>query len=132
MLFMSPRGRCIGCHDGANLTDGGFHNIGVGYRSGSFADVGRFAITGVASDTGAFKTPSLRNVALTAPYFHDGTGATLRDVVHRYNLGGTPNPYQDSLVTPLGLTSQQEDYLVAFLESLTGAPPTITAPPLPE
>lgn len=131
MLFKSCRTGCANCHSGPNFTDNQFHNLGVGYQGGSFADIGRAAITGRPEDTGAFKTPTLRSVALTGPYLHDGSARTLREVVHFYNLGGAPNPYLDSRVRPLGLTATQEACLVAFLESLTGAPLNITPPTLP-
>ena len=71
-------------------------------------------------DIGAFKTPGLRDVALTAPYMHDGSEATLLDVVNFYDKGGEPNPYLDGGIVPLKLTDQEKQDLVAFMESLTG------------
>jgi len=84
-------------------------------------DLGRFEITGDPADRFAYKTPSLRNVTLSAPYMHDGSLATLADVVRFYNGGGRPNPGLDPLIRPLGLNESEIGDLVAFLESLTGA-----------
>ncbi|MFA9459453.1 cytochrome-c peroxidase [Thiohalorhabdus sp. Cl-TMA] len=80
---------------------------------------GRFAATLEKADIGAFKTPTLRNVAATGPYMHDGSMATLMEVVEFYNQGGNDNPYLDRRIRPLGLTEQQKEDLVAFLRALT-------------
>ena len=81
-----------------------------------------------AADTGAFKTPTLRSVALTAPYLHDGSETTLEAVVDLYNRGGINNPYLDPLFLPLRLTQREKIDLVEFLNALTGAPLDITPP----
>ncbi len=92
------------------------------------ADVGRYEITQDPADRWKYKTPSLRNVALTAPYMHDGSIPTLRGVVEFYNRGGVPNPLLDPRIRPLGLSETEIDDLVAFLESLTGNDvPTLVA-----
>ena len=83
----AKKGNCAGCHSAPNFTDNGFHNIGLAPGAGE-GDPGRFNIRKVASMKGAFKTPSLRDIELTAPYFHDGAAATLRDVVDHYVRGG--------------------------------------------
>lgn len=83
-------------------------------------DLGRNRITEDPDDRWHFKTPSLRNVSLTAPYMHDGSLATLEEVVDFYNDGGVPNPLQDDRIEPLGLNEQEQEDLVAFLRSLTG------------
>jgi cytochrome c peroxidase len=83
-------------------------------------DLGRYEVTGDVDDRWHYKTPTLRNVALTAPYMHDGSMLTLEDVVAFYNRGGVPNPLQDPRIRPLELSAQDEADLVAFLESLTG------------
>ena len=85
------------------------------------ADLGRYEITENPADRWKFRTPGLRNVALTGPYMHDGSLSTLRDVVAFYNRGGEPNPQLDPLIHPLGLSEREIDDLVAFLESLTGS-----------
>ncbi len=115
------KGNCVTCHLGPNLTDERFHNTGVGYVEGRFGDEGRFAVSGRESDRGAFKTPTLRNVAQTAPYMHDGSIATLQDVVDDYNDGGTPNPYLDREIRRLDLTNSEKAALAAFMRALTGA-----------
>lgn len=87
----------------------------------SFRDLGRYEVTMLPEDRWSYRTPALRNVALTAPYMHDGSLATLRDVLDFYNLGGVPNEVLDPLVTPLGLSDAEIDDLLAFLRSLTGS-----------
>ena len=83
------------------------------------SELGRFAITRKISDMGKFRTPTLRNIALTAPYMHDGSMETLEDVVEYYDQGGEKNPYLDPAIFPLNLTQQEKRDLVNFLESLT-------------
>jgi cytochrome c peroxidase len=118
-IFHSPKGRCIACHSGPDLTDGGFHNLGVGLDRPN-PDVGRYAVTQNEADRGAFKTPSLRNISQTAPYMHDGSLSTLDEVVAFYNRGGNPNPQQDPRIVKLNLSEQDQKDLVAFLRALTG------------
>lgn len=84
-----------------------------------FSELGRFLVTRQTNDIGAFKTPQLRDVLVTAPYMHDGTLATLWDVMDHYNKGGVPNPYLDGGMQRLGLSEREIDDLVAFLASLT-------------
>jgi cytochrome c peroxidase len=84
------KGGCNACHIGPNFTDEQFHNTGVAWRDGRLADEGRFAVSGNPRDHGAFKTPTLREIARTAPYMHDGSMATLEDVVEFYSEGGRP------------------------------------------
>jgi cytochrome c peroxidase len=100
----------------AFFTDGKFHNTGIGAdRHGRYKDLGRYLQTHKEEDRGAFKTPSLRNVALTAPYMHDGSLKTLKDVIDFYVRGGNPNPHQDTLIHKLNLTKQERADLLAFL-----------------
>jgi cytochrome c peroxidase len=129
-LFLGPA-RCAACHAGENLTDERFHNLGLGLAARE-PDLGRTLVTGREEDRGAFKTPSLRNVALTAPYMHDGSLATLRAVVEHYERGGVANPWLSPALAPLGLSEQQKQDLVAFLEEgLTGQGDPVTVPRLP-
>jgi cytochrome c peroxidase len=116
------KGRCGMCHAGFNFSDGLFHNLGVGWNSdtGTFADEGRAAVSHSPGDRGAFKTPGLRDVEQHPPYMHDGSLATLRDVVEFYNRGGTPNPGKSGRIVPLGLTREEVDAVVAFLHTLNG------------
>jgi cytochrome c peroxidase len=114
------KGNCTACHIGPNLTDEQFHNTGIAWRGGRLADEGRFGISNDPHDHGAFKTPTLREIARTAPYMHDGTVATLKDVVGFYDGGGNANPFLDPELRPLSLTEPEKQALVAFLESLSG------------
>ena len=113
------RGLCTTCHLGPTLTDERFHNTGVAWIGTSYTDPGRAAVTKLDRDRGAFKTPSLRDVARTAPYMHNGSLATLEDVVAFYNDGGRANPHLDRDMFPLKLTPAQSA-LVAFLKTLNG------------
>jgi cytochrome c peroxidase len=134
-VFRDPqRGNCTACHtieaSHALFMDNKFHNLGVGADGGELQDLGRYDVTKNDADRGAFKTPSLRNIALTAPYMHDGSLATLKDVVDFYVGGGNSNPHLDKDLRPLeSLTRRERDALVAFMESLTGEiPPEVGAP----
>lgn len=107
---------CNVCHAGSLFSDNAFHNIGVRPQT---EDTGRFQVTGNTNNIGEFRTPSLRNVALRGPYFHNGRLATLEDVVAFYNRGGdfdAPN-INHNLIRPLGLNPQQQSDLVAFLRN---------------
>ena len=114
------KANCNACHIGPNFTDERFHNTGRGWRDARFIDVGRFAVTGREQDRGAFNTPTLRDIAKTAPYMHDGSLTTLEDVVEFYDQGGNPNPQLDAEIQPLHLTAEDKRLLVAFLRALTG------------
>ncbi len=118
--LFSSTANCWVCHTGSNFSDEQFHNTGIAWRGGRLLDVGRFAVTGAASDRGAFKTPTLREIARTAPYMHDGSLATLEEVVDYYNRGGNHNPGLHGAVRPLHLAPEDKRALVAFLRSLTG------------
>jgi len=114
------KGACTVCHLGPNLADEEFHNTGVGWQDGATSDVGRQSVTGARRDLGAFKTPTLREAAVSGPYMHDGSLETLEDVVDFYDEGGEPNPGLDPDMEPLHLTEQEKGDLVAFLRSLNG------------
>ena len=121
------KGRCLHCHSGFNFTNERFHNLGVGWEHDQ-GDVGRYAVTNNAEDLGAFKTPTLREIARTAPYMHDGSLATLQQVIEFYDQGGIPNPHLDSAVQPLHLTDQEKKDLLEFLHSLNGEGWEVTPP----
>lgn len=116
------KGNCTACHIGPTFSDEQFHNTGVAWRPevSGLLDAGRFAVSGKETDRGAFKTPTLRHVAETAPYMHDGSLVTLEEVVEFYNRGGRPNPHLDGEIRPLGLTGEEKHALIAFLKSLSG------------
>jgi len=148
-LFRGKAG-CIRCHHGPTLSDGGFHNVGLA-RNRRFDeppwrrllrfdarrmglpeweamddDPGRYLVTRDRRDWKRFKTPTLRNVALTAPYMHDGRYATLEEVVAHYDRGGDGVPGQE--IRPLGLSDRERAELVAFLRALTGRRPALPLP----
>ena len=123
VIFKTEKGDCFHCHqiDGSRLlTDNQFHNNGL---DATFTDLGRGAITGNASDNGKFLTPTLRNIALTAPYMHDGRFQTLEQVINHYDSGGVSSPTVDPLMkhvgTGLNLTNQEKADLLAFLRTFT-------------
>lgn len=114
------KGNCTACHVGPTFSDEKLHNTGVAWREGRLQDEGGFAVTGKAEHRGAFKTPTLREVVRTAPYMHDGSLATVEEVVRFYDEGGRANPTIDPEIHPLRLTVEQKQALAAFLESLSG------------
>lgn len=118
LWFYESRGRCWRCHGGPNFTDEDFHDTGVGVRDGE-PEEGRAAVTGDPRDRGRFKTPSLRGLADSAPYMHDGSLATLEDVVEFYRVGGRANPALDPLLEPVEMTPADAANLAAFLRALS-------------
>lgn len=127
-LFQGEAG-CIECHHGPLLSDGKYYRLGVSYR-----DEGRAKVTGKNQDKARFRTPSLRNVAETAPYMHDGSLATLRDVVTFYYRGipvAGPGGITPDTSALTGQSFSEIDLLVAFLESLSGDVPVVEPPELP-
>lgn len=115
-LFHSSRTGCSGCHSGFNFTNYSFENNGLYLE---YADSGRMRFTHSEQDRAKFKVPTLRNIALTAPYMHDGSITTLEMVVAHYDAGGATHPHKSELVRPLYLTPQEKEDLIAFLKSLS-------------
>lgn len=130
-LFFGERVNCAACHVGANLADEKFHNLGIGMDADK-PDLGRYEISKEEKDKGAFKTPTIRNVALSAPYMHDGSLKTLLEVVEHYDKGGTPNEWLSDKMKKLNLTDQEKQDLVAFMEACTGDFPKVETDRLPE
>jgi cytochrome c peroxidase len=128
-LFFSDLTRCGSCHNGANLTDEKFHNVGLA-GTGEDPDPGRAGVTGEPRDRGAFKTPTLRNIARTAAYMHAGQLQSLEEVVAWFDRGGCA-PGQTPCLPPLGLSEADKQDLVAFLNCLTGELPTVRQDRLP-
>lgn len=134
-LFFSNRTHCSQCHSGPNFTDEQYHDVGLRSPANSpspldqkvKADEGRFRVTKNAADRWAFKTPTLRNVAQTWPYFHDGRYHKLADVVAHFVRGGG----EDDAIEPLDLSPTEVQDLLAFLEALTGALPPVATERLP-
>ena len=115
-IFEGERGECFHCHTGFNLTNDRFANNGS-YQPGG--DVGRQRVTGKANDLGRFRVPSLRNIAVTAPYMHDGSLATLQAVIDHYDRGGGGHSSTDANIRKLNLTDGEKRDLLAFLQALT-------------
>jgi cytochrome c peroxidase len=118
LWIFESKGGCWRCHSGPNFSDESFHNTGIGSKGGT-PEEGRFAITGDAADRGRFKTPTLRALSSTNPYMHDGSFATLEDVVAFYREGGRPNANLDAVLAPLTLSDEDAANLVAFLQALS-------------
>jgi cytochrome c peroxidase len=124
--LFTGKANCSACHSGWNFTDNGFHNIGL-----RDDDPGRYAQLPLPSMRGAFKTPTLRDVALTAPYMHDGSYATLAEVVEHYDRGGDAREHLSPNMKPLQLSAAEKQALVDFMETLTGEPRDLTLVQLP-
>lgn len=130
LVLFHEKADCVRCHAGPMFSDFNFHVVGAkqlgpGFQETPHEDFGRWNVTRLDNDRYRFRTPSLRNVARTAPYMHSGGYATLRAVVEFFNRGGGDHPHvaRERLdVTPLGLTRTEIDALVAFLEALTDVP----------
>ncbi len=126
------KARCTLCHVPPLYTDAEFHNVGVGYdKPEAERDHGRMDATKDPKDDGKFKTPTLRDIAKTAPYFHDGSVSSLSDAVDFMLKGGIKNPNRDEKLKPNRLSARDRKALQAFLESLTGTPTYTKAPELP-
>jgi cytochrome c peroxidase len=115
-LFFSNKTNCSNCHNGFNFTNYQFENNGL-YKV--YNNIGRMRLTFLETDRARFKTPTLRNIAKTAPYMHDGSFATLEDVVRHYNSGGELHPNKSKLIRPLSLGNDEISDLVSFLRTLT-------------
>ncbi len=133
MKLFFGKANCSSCHSGATFTDNAFHNIGVGMDKTDL-DKGREVLSKLAGDRGSFKTPTLRDIARTAPYMHGGQLATLEEVVDYYDKGGTANNFLDEEIFALKLTAEEKKALVTFLrEGLASSNyPEIQPPKLPE
>ena len=127
------RMNCRACHQGVNFTDGGFHNVGIGVEQPN-PDVGRRVVTQEEVDTGKFRTPTLREIARTAPYMHDGRFQTLKDVVDHYATAGVMNDHLDELMNVFPLSDQEKADLVVFLEEglSSDSYPLVKPPKLPQ
>lgn len=128
--LFTGKANCAACHMGGNFTDDGFHNLGLKGNQ----DAGRFAKVPLPSMKGAFKTPTLRDVALTAPYMHNGVYRSLDEVVDHYNRGGDyeEGQKQDPNMRPLNLSAQEKKDVVEFLKHLTGKQVQVVLPTLPQ
>jgi cytochrome c peroxidase len=129
--IFNDKAKCSNCHDGKLLTDMQFHNVGIGMDAEK-PDVGRFTVSKDEKDTGAFKTPTLLDISKSAPYFHNGSAATLEDAVDTMVNGGKENKYLDKTnLKPVKLSAREKADLIAFLRSLD-VTYDIAEPKLPE
>ena len=129
LRLFEGKAMCSRCHAGFNFTGESYRNIGVGMAVRD-PDLGRYTVTRDDPDQGAFKTPTLRDVARRGPYMHDGSEKTLEDVVAYYDRGGVKNPWLSSDMKPLRLTAQERADLVEFMKALTGRiDPEVSRPP---
>lgn len=112
-------GRCMNCHNGSNFTDNKMHNIGLVMEGSKYEDTGRYEITKNDIDYGLFKTPSLRNISKTAPYFHNGLVLNLKGLVNIYSAGMPNSKNKSKHIRPIGLELQDRQDLISFLESLS-------------
>lgn len=131
-IFSSPeKGNCETCHAAPTFSDDGFHNVGLASFGAEKPDRGRFTQKPIKVVDGAFKTPMLRGVALTAPYFHDGSAATLEEVVEHYVRGGVVKTNLSPNMKPVKLDEKEKRALVAFLRALTPPQQSFALPILP-
>ena len=131
-VFTDPnKGACANCHMGGNFTDNGFHNVGLVRPDDKDADVGRYKQRPLKSMYGAFKTPTVREVARTAPYFHDGSAMTLMEVVEHYEKLEEGKGGVSVNVKSISLTKKEKEDLVAFMEALSSPPTPLEVPILP-
>lgn len=133
MKLFFGKANCSACHSGPNFSDNAFHNIGVGMDKPE-VDKGREELSKLKGDRGSFKTPTLREIARTAPYMHNGQLATLEEVIDYYDRGGTPNEFLDEELYVLKLTPEEKEALASFLrEGLASQSyPDIQPPALPQ
>ena len=120
------KGRCAKCHSGFNFADDSFHNIGL-----KSDDIGRFSVIPLSVTKGAFKTPTLRNIAETAPYMHNGSYATLDEVIEHYIRGGDDTSHMSANMKKINLNKSEKDDLIAFLNMLTSPLDEIMYPDMP-
>jgi cytochrome c peroxidase len=130
--LFTGKANCAVCHSGPNFTDDGFHNVGLASFGKENPDLGRYAQKPLPINKGAFKTPTLRDVERTAPYFHDGSARDLTAVMEHYDSGGAVKQGISPNMKPLGLTRQEREDLVAFMKALTSPAAVVTLPQLPQ
>jgi cytochrome c peroxidase len=126
LKLFQGKARCVACHDGPNFTDYGFHDIGIGD-----SDKGRNRYGRHPGDESKFMTPTLRNIALTGPYMHNGSMGSLQEVIDHYDKGGTKTANLDELMQPLDLSLEEKRALAAFMGALTHNP-AVQRPQIPE
>ena len=131
MKLFFGKAKCSICHNGPAFTDSGFHNIGVKQHGPLKEDLGRYKVSKENFDKGAFKTPGLRHITRSAPYMHDGSEATLEEVMELYDRGGDVAENRSPFITPLELTRQEKKDMVEFMRALEGEPIIVSIPEFP-
>jgi cytochrome c peroxidase len=129
--LFNGKANCVACHSAPNFTDNGFHNLGLASYGIAEPDMGRYAHKPVKAMKGAFKTPTLRDIERTAPYFHDGSAKSLMDVVEHYNKGGIVKTDISPNMKELNLSQPEKEALVAFMQALTSPFVKVQMPDLP-
>lgn len=124
--LFNGKAACTNCHVGWNFTDDKFHDVGLPGE-----DKGRMVVSKKPEDEFAMKTPSLRETLARAPYMHDGSLATLADVMKHYVSGGLPRPTRSPLMKPVALTPDEVDDVVAFMRTLSSPQSVVAMPNLP-
>lgn len=119
MHLFRIKARCMNCHSGPNFTDNKFHNIGLVMEGTKFEDKGKIEISGKESDYGLFRTPGLRNVMKTAPYFHNGLVLNMNGVMNMYSQGMPFSKNKSKHILPIGIDSSEREDLKSFLDSLS-------------
>jgi cytochrome c peroxidase len=127
-VLFNGKANCAACHSGWAFTDASFHDIGIA-KEGDLGR-GRLFPTSVKLQH-AFKTPTLRDVSRRAPYMHNGSIASLEDVIEQYNRGGIDRPSRDNAIRPLNLQQSEKADLIAFLDTLSSTPTPFAVPALP-
>jgi cytochrome c peroxidase len=131
-LFIDPKkGKCAVCHSGGNFTDNGFHNLGLASYGKAQPDMGRYSERPLGLMKGAFKTPTLRDITLSSPYFHDGSAKTLKQVIAHYQSGGKVKTNIAPNFSPPDLSDNEVEDLIAFMEALTTPVKPFELPTLP-
>ena len=131
-LFMNPKkGNCEVCHSAPNFTDNGFHNIGLEQFGTKHPDLGRYTERPLRMMKGAFKTPTLRDISNTAPYFHDGSAFTLEEVVSHYEKGGVIKTNISPNMNTAKLNSKEQEAIVTFMKALTSKHEPFVLPIIP-
>lgn len=127
----ADKGNCLACHSGANFTDNGFHNLGLASFAKANPDLGRYKKIPLGLMKGAFKTPTIRDISFSAPYFHDGSAKTLAEVVDHYIKGGEVKTNLSPNMKPLTLDKQERSALIEFLQALNSPQQVVSFPVLP-
>ena len=131
-LFVNPkRGNCAACHSAPNFTDNGFHNIGLAQYGTKNPDMGRYTQKPLGLMKGAFKTPTLRDITLTAPYFHDGSAESLAEVVSHYESGGKVKTNISPSMKTSKLSDAEQQAIIAFMTALTSKLEAFLLPIIP-